>query len=355
MHSKNNYPNSCGDGELSLVSHRRDRVRPWFPKYPLPIVTPDGLAEEQPQQPGVGHDLHHPSAATAAAAAFASPGAQVRAGVTKPACFVFSGLAALGHGALRLPQACFVVVFVRYTVWILRGEAGWKRWSVSRLNGISSHVFLHTFLRTLYSKRAFSCTAVGFSELFLSKQSQAFAWDSITSQSWQIPCFINAYLIKAYILMFFYDAPKICISRICASKSTPSLAPLYWIHSTMLHSALLSTCTTEWIGLDPTSLTPANTSRGVIGDVFCCGAFYQAFKRTVDSLLLILESEGKHFFLWCQHCPSNHPDLERGPPLHISHKRGDSLEKHSVLPLQRNQGRKLHSYHQRIAGLPLQI
>lgn len=105
--------------------------------------------------------------------------------------------------------------------------------------------------------------------------------------------------------------------------------------------------------LDPTSLTPVNSSRGVIGDVFCCGAFYQAFTRRVDSLLLILESEGKHFFLWCQHCPSNRPDLERVPPPHISHKGRDSLEKHFVRPLQRSQGRKWHSIPQKNSWLAL--
>lgn len=63
------------DGELSLVSHCGDRVRPWLPQHPVPVFTPCGLAQEQPQQPGVGHHLHHASAAAPAA----SPRAQVRA------------------------------------------------------------------------------------------------------------------------------------------------------------------------------------------------------------------------------------------------------------------------------------
>lgn len=36
-----------------------------------------------------------------------------------------------------------------------------------------------------------------------------------------IYCFIKAYLIKAYIFMFFHDAPKISLSRICKAKSHP--------------------------------------------------------------------------------------------------------------------------------------
>lgn len=65
----------CGHGELSLVSQCRDRVRPWLPQHLVPAVTPCGLAQEQPQQPGVGHHLHLASAAEPSA----SPGAQVRA------------------------------------------------------------------------------------------------------------------------------------------------------------------------------------------------------------------------------------------------------------------------------------
>ena len=36
-----------------------------------------------------------------------------------------------------------------------------------------------------------------------------------------IHCFIKAYLIKVRILMFFYDAPEIWLSRICKPKSHP--------------------------------------------------------------------------------------------------------------------------------------
>lgn len=76
VHSETNFLSlCCGDGELSLVSHCGDRVRPWLPQHPVPVVTPCGLAQEQPQQPGVGHHLHHASAAAPAA----SPRAQVRA------------------------------------------------------------------------------------------------------------------------------------------------------------------------------------------------------------------------------------------------------------------------------------
>lgn len=38
----------------------------------------------------------------------------------------------------------------------------------------------------------------------------------------QILYFIKAYLIKARILLFFYDAPKISLSRICKPKSHPT-------------------------------------------------------------------------------------------------------------------------------------
>lgn len=57
----------------------------------------------------------------------------------------------------------------------------------------------------------------------------------------QIHCFIKAYLIKACILMFSYDAPKIWLSRICKAKSH------------LLHTQLYSMCynfvqlSAEWI------------------------------------------------------------------------------------------------------------
>lgn len=83
----------CGDGELSLVSHCRDRVRPWLPQHPVPIVTPCGLAQKQPQQPCVGHHLHH----TSAAAPAASSRAQVRANAVYPGgCQHISQSSALG-------------------------------------------------------------------------------------------------------------------------------------------------------------------------------------------------------------------------------------------------------------------
>lgn len=82
----------CGDGELSLVSHCRDRVRPWLPQHPVPIFTSCGLAQEQPQQPSVGHHLHH----TSAAAPAASSRAQVRANTVYSAgCQHVSQLSAL--------------------------------------------------------------------------------------------------------------------------------------------------------------------------------------------------------------------------------------------------------------------
>lgn len=107
-----------------------------------------------------------------------------------------------------------------------------------------------------------------------------FTQDSITSWWWQIPCFISAYLIKACILMFFYDASKICISQICGSKSPPpvdsSLTQLY---------SVLSTCTAEWIGLsawpdlyDP----PVNSCRRVIGGCVLLQCLLAGFKRRVD-------------------------------------------------------------------------
>ena len=81
VHSETNFLSlCCGDGELSLVSHCGDRVRPWLPQHPVPVFTPCGLAQEQPQQPGVGHHLHHASAAAPAA----SPRAQVRANSRHP-------------------------------------------------------------------------------------------------------------------------------------------------------------------------------------------------------------------------------------------------------------------------------
>lgn len=84
-----------GDGELGLVSDCRDRVGPWLPQHPVPVLAPRGLAQEQPQQPGVGHHLHHPSAA----APSASPGAQVRASsVPSAGCRHASQMSAQGGG-----------------------------------------------------------------------------------------------------------------------------------------------------------------------------------------------------------------------------------------------------------------
>lgn len=104
-----------------------------------------------------------------------------------------------------------------------------------------------------------------------------------------------------YFDVFFYDGPKICISRLCGSNSTPTHPPLHWIHLTVLHSVHSPLAPLSGLGtrLDLTSLTPVNTSLGLIGDVFFSNAFYQAFNCRVDWLLFILESEGKHFFLWC--------------------------------------------------------
>lgn len=82
----------CCDGELSLISHCRDRVRPWLPQHPVPIFTSCWLAQEQPQQPSVGHHLHH----TSAAAPVASSRAQVRANtVCSAGCQNISQLSAL--------------------------------------------------------------------------------------------------------------------------------------------------------------------------------------------------------------------------------------------------------------------
>lgn len=96
---RDSFSSLRGDGELSLIYHCWDWVRPWLSQHPLPITPPCGLAPEQPQQPSVGHDLHH----KAATAPTASPRAQVRASSVWPArCQHITQLSALGPGLIGL-------------------------------------------------------------------------------------------------------------------------------------------------------------------------------------------------------------------------------------------------------------
>lgn len=116
----------CGDGELSLISRCRDRVRPWFPQHPVSIITPGGLAQKQPQQPSVGHHLYRTSAA-AAAPPSASSRAQVRAdGVSQAGANTFFQLSACGarSGVVRLsrPVAGEVAGWIRRRV-VFQGTA----------------------------------------------------------------------------------------------------------------------------------------------------------------------------------------------------------------------------------------
>lgn len=186
----------CGDGELSLVSHCRDRVRPWLPQHPVSIVTPCGLAQEQPQQPGVGHHLHH----TAAAAPAASPRAQVSSNDCLPSRVPthFSAECTWDTEQRVLALAWLVVGEVAGEGWDVglyyTGILSFKAVSVSVLSGIILR--FSCWCAPKYLASVFRWNAVYIVNwhclpedltIFYFFASQAFRdtyWDSITSLRW---------------------------------------------------------------------------------------------------------------------------------------------------------------------------
>lgn len=78
----------------------------------------------------------------------------------------------------------------------------------------------------------------------------------------QIPCFVKAYLIKACILMFFYDAPKIWLSRICESNPPPPVSPKAAVQSARHLQCLVACLDTQ---IDLTFGSPMKSSLSTVG------------------------------------------------------------------------------------------